>query len=110
MLKAEFEKEKATEICVTLPDNLNEYAKAFLNIHNNAREYPSMFYQVRNNSKNDVYVVCRQSDTESIREYLSQFGTINYIKQINKIDVIVSYSDIDELFIDDEDYVLCITD
>lgn len=83
MVKYYHEKQKAIKITVRLDGDTQEYAMSFLHIWNNAREYPNMFYKVENNSGNDVFVTCRPSDAEAIKEYLEQFGEIRYTEEIN---------------------------
>ena len=83
MVKYYHEKQKAIQITVRLDGDVQEYAMSFLHIWNNAREYPNMFYKLENNRGNDVFVTCRPSDAEAIKEYLEQFGEIRYTEEIN---------------------------
>lgn len=83
MVKYCHEKEKANRITVCLEGDVQKYALSFLHIWNNAREYPNMFYKVENDSGNNVYITCRKTDTESITEYLEQFGKIVDTEEID---------------------------
>lgn len=84
MIKYSHKKERATMLTLRIDKPAREYAMDFLNIINNAREYPNMFYEVKNNPGNDIYVTCRTSDKESIKEYLEQFGEIVDEKEVNR--------------------------
>ena len=84
MVKWYHEKQKATQIIVCLDGNVQQYAMSFLHIFNNAREFPNSFYKVENiGGRNDVFVTCRPSDAEEIKEYLEQFGEIRSTEEID---------------------------
>lgn len=103
MVKYYHEKEKANRITVSLKGDTQKYALSFLHIWNNAREYPEMFYKVENNSGNYVYITCRKKDTETITEYLEQFGEIVDTEEINYFTIKAEYDfkGWNELFDDD---------
>lgn len=84
MVKYYHEKQKAIVITVRLNGDVQQYAMSFLHIFNNAREFPNSFYKVENISgSNDIFVTCRPSDVDDIKEYLEQFGEIRYTEEIN---------------------------
>ena len=103
MIKYTHEKEKATMFTLDIKGDTQEYALAFLHIVNNAREFPDMLYKVENTPSNVVYVTCRTSDSESIKEYLSQFGEIKNEELINRFVISAEYdhNGWNELFADD---------
>lgn len=91
MIKYSHEKERATMFTLRIDKPVQEYALNFLHIINNAREYPNMIYEVKNNSGNDIYVTCRTSDKESIKEYLEQFGKIVNEEEVNRFIISVDF-------------------
>lgn len=91
MVKYFHEKEKANRITVSLEGDTQTYALSFLHIWNNAREYPNMFYKVENDSGNYVYITCRKKDTETITEYLENFGKIIDTEEINYFTIKAEY-------------------
>lgn len=91
MIKFNHTKEKATRITMRMDCTVEQYALNFLHIFNNAREYPNMFYNLENNSGNDIFVTCRSSDAETIKEYLEQFGTITDEEIINRVIISAQY-------------------
>lgn len=103
MIKYNHKKEKATKISVYLNGDLQKYALSFLHIWNNAREYPNMFYKVENNSGNSVFVTCNPKYVEEMKEYLEQFGEIDFIEEINWMVISAEYDmkGWEELFGDD---------
>lgn len=91
MINLFYEKEKATQITVSLDGDIQKYALSFLHIWNNAREYPEIFYKVENNSGNDVIVTCKTEDAERVKEYLENFGEVWHTEEINRFVISAEY-------------------
>ena len=83
MIKYYHEKEKAVRFTLNIEGDVQEYALSLLHIINNAREYPGMIYKVENTPSNRVYVTCKPSRKEDVKEYLEHFGQIEYEDEIN---------------------------
>ena len=56
---------------------------------NNVREYPDMFYRIENNSANSVFITCRTSDKESVRNWIEAFNDTEIIYEEEVIRFIV---------------------
>ena len=83
MIKYYHEKKKAHRFSLNIEGNVHEYALSLLNIINHVRIYPHAFYKVENSDSNVVYVTCSMDDIKSVREYLENFGKINWEEDIN---------------------------
>lgn len=83
MIKYYHEKQKAIRFTLNIKGDVQEYALSLLHIINNAREYPNTIYKVENTPSNRVYVTCNPSRKESVRDYLKNFGEMEYEDEIN---------------------------
>ena len=87
MIKFGYKKGKAVMFTVSMPKKVEDYALVFLQMFNNVREYPHMFYRIENSSANSVFITCRTSDKESIRNWIEAFNDTERIAEILGIKV-----------------------
>ena len=89
MIKFGYKKGKAVMFTVSMPKKVEDYALVFLQMFNNVREYPHMFYRIENNSANSVFITCRTSDKESVRNWIEAFNDTEIIYEEEVIRFIV---------------------
>ena len=89
MIKLNYKKEKAIMFTVSMPKKVEDYALVFLQMFNNVREYPDMLYRIENNSANAVFITCRISDKESVRNWIEAFNDTEIIYEEEVIRFIV---------------------
>jgi len=108
-MKFYHDKEIAVSITVNLPDDLNEYCRAFVAIFNNVREYQELYKIDSYYGSNDVTVTCAADEVENTKKFLSQFGKIVREEKVLYINTEVEW-EYDELPDDCGDVVTTSTD
>jgi hypothetical protein len=73
---------EAYAVTVTLPSNIDEYAKAFLHIFNNVREANELLKVDNYAWNNDVTVYCEIDSKEATIKYLENFGTLKSVDKV----------------------------
>lgn len=114
MIKFGYKKGKAVMFTVSMPKKVEDYALVFLQMFNNVREYPNMFYRIENSSANSVFITCRTSDKESIRNWIEAFNDteIIYEEEVHRFIVDADYDSkgYDEIYGDGTNEVQFYTD
>ena len=114
MIKLGYKKGKAVMFTVSMPSNVVDYAKVFLQMFNNVREYPDMLYRIENNSANSVFITCRTSDKETVRNWIEAFcdTKITYEEEVHRFIVDADYDSkgYDEIYGDGTNEVQFYTD
>lgn len=98
MIKFDHETYNGYRIKVDMKGTIEEYAINFLKIYNTVKSSPEL-KAVYNDYDNGVYVVCEEDSKESVEEWLSNFGTIEYTRPVTIISPWLEYDseDLDEL-------------
>ena len=94
MNKVEFEKVKGYVATVELPEDLNEYAKSFLAIHNNKREYRGIIKITNYATGNLVRVYYTDECPLDVPNWLAFYGEV---KDVREITVYLPYISSDEI-------------
>ena len=108
MVKFTHEKQKAVRFTLNIEGDVQKYALSLLHIINNAREYPSSIYKVENTPSNSVYVTANPDASEAVRDYIENFGEVEYTDIINwfVISCEYDYAGSKYLFDEESDFTL----
>lgn len=96
-------KGKAYRIEVELPHNIQQYALNFLQIYNNAR-VDNRILKLYNTSKNNIYVVVKESAKNDAVDWLEGYGEIKAVEEVKTITPMIPF------YNDDSDFDECADD